>query len=335
MFLQAKKWPRSSCIDWSPARSASTRSAARASITGTAPSWTPTAAGSSPSADEPQLADRPGETRCRTAIEPHGPHDAIRRPPRHHATSTCDRVPTGERVRLPGPKRRWASPRRSAPHGADLPDVRQRARPGRPSQRDDVSRDPSRIGYLPGELALSPRLHQRPRDHRALCSGQCASCVDTRLPRRARASGFDAEASDRPITTLSKGNRQKIGIILAFMHRPDCSCSTSRRPGWIRSSRTSSLHSIEEIRRTTGRTVFLVIARPRRGAAPRRSRHRDHPRGADLLFIHTVEGMRSATRRGTIELRIRLGPSSPAHFARLRRRRRRCPAGPRRLVLAV
>ena len=27
--------------------------------------------------------------------------------------------------------------------------------------------------------------------------------------------------ADRPVRELSKGNRQKIGLVLAFMHRPE------------------------------------------------------------------------------------------------------------------
>ena len=74
----------------------------------------------------------------------------------------------------------------------------------------------ARTGYLPGELALFPRLTGR--DH---------------LERLGRARGLRDHGYrdelidrlgvelDRPVRTLSKGNRQKIGLVAALMHRPD------------------------------------------------------------------------------------------------------------------
>ena len=74
----------------------------------------------------------------------------------------------------------------------------------------------ARIGYLPGELALFPRLTGR--EHLDWFS----------RARRVTANGYRDELAerfgvelDRPVGSLSKGNRQKIGIVLAFFHRPD------------------------------------------------------------------------------------------------------------------
>ena len=74
----------------------------------------------------------------------------------------------------------------------------------------------ARIGYLPGELALFPRLTGR--EHLDWFS----------RARRVTATGYRDELAerfgvelDRPVGSLSKGNRQKIGIVLAFFHRPD------------------------------------------------------------------------------------------------------------------
>jgi ABC-2 type transport system ATP-binding protein len=73
-----------------------------------------------------------------------------------------------------------------------------------------------RVGYLPGELVLFPRLTGRViLDRAAHIRGQ----RDYRY-RNELIDQFGAEV-DRPVRTLSKGNVQKIGLILAFAHRPE------------------------------------------------------------------------------------------------------------------
>jgi ABC-2 type transport system ATP-binding protein len=109
----------------------------------------------------------------------------------------------------------------------------------------------ARTGYLPGELALHPRL-----------TGAQHFDFAARA-RRMRDRQFLGEIierfgiiTDRPVRTLSKGNRQKIGIALAFMHRPEV---------LILDEPTSGLDPLLQdeftrlIRETTaeGRTVFL------------------------------------------------------------------------------
>ncbi len=73
-----------------------------------------------------------------------------------------------------------------------------------------------RIGYLPGELALYPRLTGRQHLDRFARMRDLTDITfrDTLVER------FHAEL-DRPVHVLSKGNRQKIGLVLAFMHRPE------------------------------------------------------------------------------------------------------------------
>ena len=73
-----------------------------------------------------------------------------------------------------------------------------------------------RIGYLPGELALFPSLSGRELIGRVarIRGGVDATQVD-RLVARLRVE------LDRPVRALSKGNRQKVGLLLAFMHQPD------------------------------------------------------------------------------------------------------------------
>ena len=72
------------------------------------------------------------------------------------------------------------------------------------------------VGYLPGELALHPRLTGRQHvDFAAKVRGMQDRSFLLELVERFK---VDLE---RPTRTLSKGNRQKIGILLAVMHRPE------------------------------------------------------------------------------------------------------------------
>lgn len=73
-----------------------------------------------------------------------------------------------------------------------------------------------RLGYLAGELALYEQLTARQmlRDLARLRGGVDAAYLSTLAER------FGLPL-DKPIRELSKGNKQKIGLIQAFMHRPD------------------------------------------------------------------------------------------------------------------
>ena len=73
-----------------------------------------------------------------------------------------------------------------------------------------------RIGFLPGDLALYPKL--RGRDMLAFLA-RLREGVEP-AAYESLAERFDAEL-DRPIRELSTGNRQKLGLIQAFMHDPD------------------------------------------------------------------------------------------------------------------
>lgn len=81
----------------------------------------------------------------------------------------------------------------------------------------DVSRNPLKarqhVGYLAGEVALYQKETGRNLLN-YLSTLQPATSYRQTLEKR-----FQADL-DKPIVELSKGNRQKIGIIQAFMHRP-------------------------------------------------------------------------------------------------------------------
>jgi ABC-2 type transport system ATP-binding protein len=71
------------------------------------------------------------------------------------------------------------------------------------------------VGYLPGDLRLADRLTGRAQlDSLARLRG-----VETPM-RDGLCERFGA-VLDRPIRELSKGNRQKLGLVQAFMHRPE------------------------------------------------------------------------------------------------------------------
>jgi ABC-2 type transport system ATP-binding protein len=73
-----------------------------------------------------------------------------------------------------------------------------------------------RTGFLPGDLALYPKLTGRAvLDYLARLRGG----VDRQV-RDSLAERFEADL-DRPVHQLSTGNRQKLGLIQAFMHEPE------------------------------------------------------------------------------------------------------------------
>ncbi len=71
------------------------------------------------------------------------------------------------------------------------------------------------VGYLPGELSLPGTLTGEDLIGRF---SRIRGLTDTAY-RHELVERFGAELT-RPLRTLSKGNKQKIGIVLTFMHRP-------------------------------------------------------------------------------------------------------------------
>lgn len=76
-----------------------------------------------------------------------------------------------------------------------------------------------RIGYVPGDLRLAGRVHSRIKGltllrHLAEISGPVRPGAIDELAERL---GLDLT---RPVRALSKGNKQKLGLVQAFMHRP-------------------------------------------------------------------------------------------------------------------
>ena len=76
----------------------------------------------------------------------------------------------------------------------------------------------SRIGYLPGDFRIWPELTAR----RALSVLAAFGDDDRRAAaRREELADRLGLRLDRPVGDLSRGNRQKVGVIYAFQHQPD------------------------------------------------------------------------------------------------------------------
>jgi ABC-2 type transport system ATP-binding protein len=73
-----------------------------------------------------------------------------------------------------------------------------------------------RVGFLPGDLALYPKLTGRVVLD---CLAELRGGVDRRV-RASLVERLDADL-DRSVHELSTGNRQKLGLIQAFMHEPE------------------------------------------------------------------------------------------------------------------
>ncbi len=116
--------------------------------------------------------------------------------------------------------------------------------------RDDVEVH-RRTGYLPGELAIYPRVTGREILDRF---GSARGLTDTRY-RDELIERFGAEV-DRPTQTLSKGNKQKLGIVLAFMHRPELLVLDEATSGLDPLLQQEFISLLRETA-ADGRTVFL------------------------------------------------------------------------------
>jgi ABC-2 type transport system ATP-binding protein len=108
-----------------------------------------------------------------------------------------------------------------------------------------------RVGFLPGDFALYPKLTGRAMlDYLAQLRGG----VDPRA-RDALVERFGADI-DRPIRQLSTGNRQKLGLVQAFMHEPELLILDEPIAG-LDPLVQQSFHALLGEVSAQGRTVFL------------------------------------------------------------------------------
>lgn len=164
-----------------------------------------------------------------------------------------------------------------------------------------------RVGYLPGELALHPKLTGAQHLERiARIRDQTDVGYRDELVRR-----FGAQL-DQPVRALSKGNRQKIGLVLAFMHRPELLVLDEPTSGLdplmqnefarliretVDDGRTVLLssHDLEEVQELAHRVAIIKEGR--------------------IVVTDTVEGLRRTAPR-TVEFRFN-HPVTAAEFQQL------------------
>jgi len=129
------------------------------------------------------------------------------------------------------------------------------------------------VGYLPGDLRLWPRATGR---------GQLASLSALRGGGHEREIAALADRLgaqlDRPVRDLSKSNRQKIGLIQAFMHRPSLAVLDEPTSGLdplvqetfrslVREATAEgctvflSSHSLDEVQHVAGRVGIIRAGR--------------------------------------------------------------------------
>jgi ABC-2 type transport system ATP-binding protein len=117
--------------------------------------------------------------------------------------------------------------------------------------RSDGVQVHARVGYLPGELALYPRL----RGERYLRT--FASLRDgSGWPFAEQLADRLQLDLDRPIKELSHGNKQKVGLVQAFMHRPDLLVLDEPTQG-LDPLMQQTFYAMLDEERERGATVFL------------------------------------------------------------------------------
>ena len=150
------------------------------------------------------------------------------------------------------------------------------------------------VGFLPGDFAMYPKLTGRAMlDYLASLRGGVSARVRDGLAGR-----FDADL-DRPIHELSTGNRQKIGLIQAFMHEPELLILDEPIAG-LDPLVQQSFHALLAEVRDEGRTVFLsshTLSEVERVTERIAILRRGH-----LVVVDSVENLRSvAVKRVEIE----------------------------------
>ncbi|MBO3750932.1 ABC transporter ATP-binding protein [Streptosporangiaceae bacterium NEAU-GS5] len=125
---------------------------------------------------------------------------------------------------------------------------------GRMSVLGADPRDPkvrARIGYLPGELELEGK--EKARDYLTFLADVRGGVSRGRIDELAERLEADLSVA---MGKLSKGNKQKVGLIQAFMHDPELLILDEPTSGLDPLVQQEFLAMVREVR-TTGRTVLM------------------------------------------------------------------------------
>ena len=221
-------------------------------------------------------------------------HQVLRLPPRHRR-----RRPRGQRrrgVRLPRPQRRRQDdddPDPPRPHPADL-------RPGAASSasRRPSTRSPSTAGSATCR-ASSRSTTSSPAARRSSTS-RTSAAASTRRTRQTSIARLDLDPS-RKFKEYSKGNKQKVGLVIALQHRPDLLILDEPTSGLDPLVQQTFYEVIREAK-AEGRTVFLsshiLSARSSRPAIASRSSATGR-----LVKVDRVEALRDLAHH-QVELRF-------------------------------
>ncbi|MFC9433279.1 ABC transporter ATP-binding protein [Nocardia sp. NPDC057030] len=108
-----------------------------------------------------------------------------------------------------------------------------------------------RIGYLPGELAIEGR--NTARDLLRFLADQRGTVPAGRINELAELLDLDLS---RKVGAMSKGNKQKVGIVAAFMHRPELLILDEPTSGLDPLLQQRFMNMVREAK-DNGQTVFM------------------------------------------------------------------------------
>lgn len=162
--------------------------------------------------------------------------------------------------------------------------------------RDEIHK---RIGYLPGEVGLYERLtvQDQLEDFAAMRGGVPPKRIEQYAAR------FDLDLA-KPLRALSKGNKQKVGLVQALMHEPELLILDEPTSGLDPLMQQRFNTTIREAR-ARGRTVFLSshVLPEVEHLCDRIAIIRD----GRILTVSTVPDIKARARR-TVAVRLRTPP---------------------------
>lgn len=164
-----------------------------------------------------------------------------------------------------------------------------------------------RTGYLPGDLSLYERMTAR----EVLLYFANLRGIDTRQRVAELAERFELDL-DRRIRDYSTGNRQKVGLVNAFMHNPELLILDEPTSG-LDPLMQQEFHSLVEETRNEGKTVFLCSH-----ILPEVERLADRVgvvREQRLVTVETIESFKSRARSSVTIVFV--GHPDPATFERI------------------